>query len=115
MFAPLFKPPYYAVIFTAQRTDIEEEAYSQTAGLMSRLASEMPGYLGVETTRDPESGLGITVSYWKDEASIKAWKKQLEHTAARNMGRERWYTGYTLRVAKVEREYDFRADSPGQS
>lgn len=109
MFAPLFKPPYYAVIFTAQRTDIEEAEYSETAGLMSRLAAEIPGYLGVESTRDAESGLGITVSYWQDEDAIATWKKQVDHTAARNMGRERWYTGYTLRVAKVEREYDFRA------
>ena len=73
---------------------------------MEALAQQMPGYLGVESTRDAQ-GFGITVSYWKDEASILAWKANLEHTAARELGRERWYEGYTLRVARVERSYEF--------
>lgn len=105
--APLFEPPYYAVIFTATRTDVEHAEYDAMAGEMDRLAAEQPGYLGVESTRDPQTGLGITVSYWRDEASILAWKKHADHTAARNLGRERWYRDYALRVAKVEREYDF--------
>lgn len=111
--APLFQPPYYAVIFTAIRTDIGEQEYSEAAARMSERAATMPGYLGVESTRDPESGLGITVSYWRDEESLLAWKRDIEHTAIRNMGRERWYSAYATRIAKVEREYDFQhPDSP---
>jgi heme-degrading monooxygenase HmoA len=53
--------------------------------------------------------VGITVSYWKDEASIKAWKLDLEHTAIRDKGRKQWYQAYELRVAKVERAYNFQA------
>ena len=105
----LFTPPYYAVIFTATRTNADPEGYEKTADLMSELAASMPGYLGVESTRDPETGLGITVSYWRDLDSIAAWKKQTDHTAARNQGRAAWYRDYALRVARVEREYDFKA------
>lgn len=111
----LFTPPYYAVIFTAQRTDSDEAGYGKTAELMARLAAQSPGYLGVESTRNPETGLGITVSYWRDEASIRTWKQQLDHTAAREMGRKAWYASYALRVARVEREYDFNASDTAQA
>ena len=69
-----------------------------------KLAQEQPGYLGAESTRD-DAGLGITVSYWADEASIHAWKNLSEHLVAQSLGIERWYQHYTLRVAKVERSY----------
>ncbi len=103
-FAPLPKPPYYAVIFTAQLSD-QTTGYGKMADRMSELAAQQTGYLGVESTRS-ETGLGITVSYWADEAALKNWKQIAEHAAAQKMGRERWYEHYTLRVAKVERHYD---------
>ncbi|MCL4135136.1 UNVERIFIED_CONTAM: hypothetical protein GTU68_052765 [Idotea baltica] len=74
------------------------------ADKMGELAAQQPGYLGIETTRDGD-GLGITVSYWADEAALKNWKAVSEHLFAQKMGREKWYDHYTLRVAKVERAY----------
>ena len=72
--------------------------------LRQPLAAGMDGYLGVESVRDKD-GNGITVSYWRDEASIAAWKAQAEHLAAQRLGRERWYAHYEMRVARVERAY----------
>ncbi len=97
------KPPYYAVIFTTIRTD-NQDGYAQMADKMATLASTMPGYLGVESTHHE---IGITVSYWKDLESIKNWKYQADHVVARDLGRERWYQSYRLRIAKVERDYGF--------
>jgi len=102
-FAPMPEPPYYAVIFAAQRT-AGDAGYGAMADRMSELARAQPGNIGVETTRN-EAGFGITVSYWQDEASILAWKARAQHLVAQKMGKERWYTHYTLRVAKVERQY----------
>jgi heme-degrading monooxygenase HmoA len=102
-FAPRPAPPYYAVIFTGQRT-ADELGYGETADRMVELASQQPGYLGVESARG-DDGLGITVSYWRSLEDIAAWRRQLEHTAARNDGRAQWYTHYELRIAKVERAY----------
>lgn len=102
-FAPLPDPPYYAVIFTAQLTE-KTQGYDAMADRMGELAAQQPGYLGMESTRN-DTGLGITVSYWADEAAIKNWKAVAEHALAQNMGRERWYSHYTLRVARVERHY----------
>jgi heme-degrading monooxygenase HmoA len=97
------KPPYYAVIFTTLRTE-GDQGYAAMADKMDALAATMPGYLGVESTRNE---IGITVSYWKDLESIKQWKYQAEHVVARDLGREVWYSEYRLRIAKVERDYGF--------
>jgi heme-degrading monooxygenase HmoA len=100
-------PPYYAVIFTSQRTS-GDAGYGEAADRMAELAAQQPGYLGVESVRDA-NGLGITVSYWKDEASIKNWRLNLEHTAIREQGRKQWYEAFEVRIAKVERAYNFKA------
>jgi heme-degrading monooxygenase HmoA len=102
-------PPFWAVIFTSLRRDGDAEAYAAAASDMTRLARRQPGFLGVETARDPATGLGITVSYWTDEAAIAAWRNDAEHRLVRRLGRERWYRAYRLRVAKVERAYGWAA------
>ncbi|TDF38303.1 antibiotic biosynthesis monooxygenase [Alteromonadaceae bacterium M269] len=95
------KAPYYAVIFTSLRTEVDE-GYGDTALRMLELAEEQPGYLGYESARD---GVGITISYWSDLDAIKSWKKQAEHREAQRLGREKWYSAFTIRIAKVERAY----------
>ena len=98
-------PPYYAVIFSNQlTTDVSD--YSQVADRMVELAQEQDGFLGIDSARGAD-GFGITVSYWRDEAAIAAWKAQGEHTLAQDMGRERFYQTFETRVAKVERAYRF--------
>jgi heme-degrading monooxygenase HmoA len=104
-------PPYYAVIFTSQRTDVEA-GYGDMAERMVALAAEQPGYLGVEGARGAD-GLGITVSYWESLEAIAAWRRHAEHQIARDTGRERWYEQYALRIAKVEHAYGWaRSDGP---
>lgn len=102
-FGGMPEPPYYAVIFSSQATD-DSAGYDAMAAAMAELASHQPGYLGIESTRDA-AGFGITVSYWRDEASIHAWKAKAEHLAAQRQGMARWYAHYEMRVAKVERAY----------
>ena len=100
-FARLPEPPYYAVIFSSQRTS-GENGYGAMAERMVELARAQPGFLGVESVRDA-SGLGITVSYWRDEDSIANWKAHAEHLVAQARGRREWYEAFELRVARVER------------
>lgn len=101
------EPPYYAVIFTSERTDTND-GYEGTAQRMLELAAQQPGFLGVESARDET--LGITVSYWRDLASIRNWREHAEHRLARQRGRDQWYRRYTLRIARVERTVEFHAD-----
>ncbi len=102
-FARTPAPPYYAVIFANQRRD-GDHGYGATADRMVELAAQQPGYLGIESTRDA-AGFGITVSYWDSEAAIAAWRRNAEHSVARQHGRDEWYEHFELRVAKVERAY----------
>jgi len=97
--------PYYAVIFTSLRTGLDD-GYGDMAARMEELAVQQPGFLGVESARQE---VGITVSYWADLESIRAWKVNAEHQIAQQTGREKWYAAYTTRIAKVEREYSFAA------
>ena len=103
MIATTPKAPYYAVIFTTLRTEVDDD-YLKTADRMEELAKEQDGYLGIESARFE---LGITVSYWRDLEAIKRWRNNTEHTLAREMGRKKWYKTFKLRICKVERDYTF--------
>lgn len=94
-------PPYYAVIFTSLRTDVDD-GYGAVAERMVALAAQQPGFLGVESARE---GLGITVSYWTDLESIRNWKLNAEHQEAQRLGHQKWYASFKTRIAKVERDY----------
>jgi len=95
--------PYYAVIFTSTRTDLDDN-YAEMALKMETLAKQQPGFLGVESARNE---IGITVSYWESLEAIANWKQNLDHLDAQFLGRQKWYENYVVRIAKVEKEYGF--------
>ena len=95
------KPPYYAVIFSNTLTE-ETEGYAEMAVRMVELAAQQSGFLGYESVREE---LGITISYWSDLESIKAWKANAEHQQAQKLGHEKWYSSFKTRISKVERDY----------
>lgn len=98
------EPPYYAVIFTSQRTE-GDKGYKVMSNKMVELASKQKGFLGVESARDQE--LGITISYWNSLESIKAWKENSAHKVAQDKGKREWYKNFSFRVCKVERHRFF--------
>lgn len=103
--------PYYAVIFTSilrnYEGDSKSTSYASTAAAMHALAQDQAGFLALESARE---GLGITVSYWKDLDSIKAWKTNSEHLLAQQLGKTEFYAAYHVRIAKVERHYSFHQE-----
>nr|WP_294975824.1 antibiotic biosynthesis monooxygenase [uncultured Pseudomonas sp.] len=105
MIARTPQPPYYAVIFTSLRSE-QEQGYADAAARMLELAARQDGFLGVESARSAD-GLGITVSYWRDEAAIRQWREEGEHRIAQRRGRQDWYSGFQVRVCRVERAYGF--------
>ncbi|QGM47688.1 antibiotic biosynthesis monooxygenase family protein [Methylocystis heyeri] len=103
-FAQTPPPPYYAVIFTSKRADLDG-AYEQMAAVLAEKVRSAPGCLGYESARGAD-GFGITVAYFADEASIAAWKADALHREAQRLGKTRWYEKYHVRIARVEREYE---------
>jgi heme-degrading monooxygenase HmoA len=91
----------YVVIFISQ-LGRNSEGYAQMASEMVERVSGQPGFLGFDSARG-EDGMGITVSYWESLAAIKAWKNDVRHRQAQQLGREQWYESFTLHVARIER------------
>ncbi|MET3695839.1 heme-degrading monooxygenase HmoA [Bacillus oleivorans] len=98
------EPPYYAVIFSSERTE-GDKGYEKMSEKMVELAAQQKGFLGLESARDPD--LGITVSYWESLEAIKNWKEHTIHKLAQERGKSEWYQSYSLRVCKVERQSFF--------
>lgn len=99
-----YKLPYYAVVFTSERTE-SDNGYDVMAAKMVELVGKQKGFLGAESARD--SDLGITVSYWETLEDIVAWKANAAHQIAQERGKKEWYSRFSLRVCKVERDYLF--------
>jgi heme-degrading monooxygenase HmoA len=95
----------FIVVFRASAHDMDE-TYQSTALRMRDKAITEYGCTEFVFAATPD-GDEVALSYWPDEASIVAWKKDLEHQAAQQLGRERWYASYQVEVARVERAYGF--------
>lgn len=102
-------PPYWAVIFTSVRAGDDDPLYTRTAERMMELAVGRPGFLGVESARE---AVGLTVSYWRDLEAIAGWKADAEHLGAQALGRNRFYSAFKTRIARVERDYGFERGEP---
>ncbi|KUM95100.1 antibiotic biosynthesis monooxygenase [Streptomyces cellostaticus] len=103
---PAFEPPYYAVVFASNRTDRDTDGYTHTAHRLSDLVRGIPGFLGEDSAHTP-GGLAISVAYFRDLAGIEAWRRDPEHLAAKQRGRERWYEQYVIHIARVEHSHGF--------
>jgi heme-degrading monooxygenase HmoA len=96
---PPLKPPYFAAIFTSVRKP-GQEGYDEMSEEMLRMVQAQPGFLGFDSAR-AIGGFGITVSYWKDLESIRAWKQVPKHLEAQKNGRDQWYSHFSVRIAEV--------------
>jgi heme-degrading monooxygenase HmoA len=96
----------FVVIFRAKARTLDAE-YSAMAAQMRELALTRFGCL--DFTAATEGEQEIAVSYWPDEASIRAWKQHTDHLAAQRLGRERWYASYSVEIAEVKRRYSHPA------
>lgn len=104
----------FVVIFRA-RTRTLDSGYSAMAAQMRELALSKFGCL--DFTAVTEGDQEIALSYWPDEASIRAWKQHTDHLLAQRLGRERWYAAYSVEIAEVTRRYSHPATpaGPGQT
>ncbi|MDY6957486.1 MAG: antibiotic biosynthesis monooxygenase [Pseudomonadota bacterium] len=100
-FVQMPAPPYYAVIFSSQRTE-GNHGYGEMAERMTGLAAHQPGFLGIDSVRGAD-GFGITVSDRASTEAISAWKADVDHLAAQTLGKCAGYAHHAARIARVER------------
>ncbi len=101
------------VLFRSRlRADVGED-YDATAAEMVALARTMPGFVAFQAY-EAAGGERLAVSWWEDEASLRAFREHPDHREAQRRGRERWYASFDLEVADVDRHLVFPApDAPG--
>lgn len=96
-------PPYYTVIFSSIRTEVEE-GYTELNDELWLDAQKLDGFIGADSVRK-DDGEGITTLYFKDMETIHQWAKYQKHIRAKELGKEKWYKDYKVRIGKIEREY----------
>lgn len=94
----------YAVIFKAT-TAHQDSEYSEMVTMMRELAFTQ--YNCQDFIAVTEGKQEIAISYWNSEDDIKRWHKDSQHLIAQKLGREKWYSSYTVEVVKITRSYCF--------
>jgi len=94
-----------AVIFTSQRTTYNK-GYEEFNEQLDKLAREQKGFIKQESTRQ-ENGFGISISYWENEESAKAFKKLPIHIEAQQKGKSIYYQWYDVKICEVNRHYSY--------
>ena len=107
-----------AVIFEVEPAAGRRDAYLRIAADLRPLLDGIDGFVSIErfqSLSDPNRILSL--SFWRDEEAVKAWRNTEEHRQAQRMGRNGIFAGYRLRIAEVLRDYGMeeRAQAPGDS
>ena len=96
----------FAVIFRAKPGN-QDQKYAQTIDKMRTLAFEKYGCIDFIAANAGDQE--VTISYWKDEQSIKNWKNDSDHLLAQTEGRSKWYEFYNVQIVEIMREYSYGA------
>ena len=107
-----------AVIFEVEPAAGRRDAYLGIAADLRPLLDGIDGFLSIERFQslvDPNRILSL--SFWRDEEAVKAWRNTEEHRQAQKAGRGGIFAGYRLRIAHVVRDYGLtaRAEAPEDS
>ncbi len=107
-----------AVIFEVEPADGRLEDYLAMAAKMRPLLEQQDGFLSVERFQSLTTpGKLLSLSFWRDEEAVRAWRCLGAHRGAQKAGREGMFAGYRLRVAGVIRNYGLseRTEAPEDS
>jgi heme-degrading monooxygenase HmoA len=95
-----------AVIFEVEPKAGGRDAYLDFAAHLKPLVENVDGFIGIERFESLVTpGKLLSLSWWRDEEAVRAWREMPEHRAAQRAGREELFASYRLRVAHVVRDY----------
>lgn len=96
-----------AVIFEVEMNEGQDQRYFDlAAGLRSEL-EKIDGFVSVERFQSlTTQGKYLSLSIWRDEASVKAWRSHLGHQDAQRQGKSGIFKDFRIRVADVLRDYN---------
>ena len=83
------------VIFEVWPNEGEREPYLALAASLREELVKMDGFISIERFESlSEKGKLLSLQFWRDEESIKAWREKLEHRSAQAQGRARMFRDY---------------------
>ena len=95
-----------AVIFEVEPRPGKRDTYLNIAAELKPLVENIDGFLGIERFESLAApGKLLSLSWWRDEDAVRAWREMAEHREAQRAGKERLFASYRLRVAHVARDY----------
>ena len=95
-----------AVIFEVWPAAGRRQTYLDLAAALKEELSAIDGFISVERFESlAEPGKLLSVSFWRDEAAVAAWRNRPSHRATQSRGRSGVFTDYRLRIAAVLRDY----------
>lgn len=107
-----------AVIFELQPRDGATQRYFELAAALKEELQSIDGFVGVERFESvTRPGHFVSLSFWRDEAAVRAWRCHGMHRRSQQEGRSDVFAGYRLRVASVIRDYGLldREQAPADS
>lgn len=107
-----------AVIFELWPADDETQSYFDIAASLKSELDSSPGFISVERFQSTaEPGKYLSLSFWRDEAAVQAWRNRSAHRNSQDRGRQTILADYRLRVANVLRDYGMteREQAPSDS
>jgi heme-degrading monooxygenase HmoA len=107
-----------AVIFEVLPGDGKRADYLGAAADLGPLLAGADGFISVERFESlTVPGKLLSLSFWRDENAVRAWREAAEHRRAQHLGRSSIFAGYRLRVAEVVRDYGLhdRGEAPSDS
>ncbi|MDO9338053.1 MAG: antibiotic biosynthesis monooxygenase [Caulobacter sp.] len=107
-----------AVIFEVEPTADGRQPYLDRAAALAPLLAGIDGFLSIERFESlAQPGKLLSLSFWRDEAAVAAWRTLEAHRAAQAAGRGGLFAGYRLRIAEVSRDYGLtdREQAPADS
>lgn len=105
-----------AVIFEAEPAAGRRETYLDLAAALRPDLDQVDGFVSIERFESLTTpGKVLSLSFWRDEAAVAAWRGHGPHRVAQQAGRSGVFAGYRLRVADVLRDYGLtdRDQAPG--
>jgi heme-degrading monooxygenase HmoA len=99
-----------AVLFEATLSPEKQDRYFSLAAQLKPFLTEVEGFISIERFESLTApGKVLSLSWWKDEQAVLAWKKNMLHQQAQAEGRASVFATYQIRVAELIREYSFTA------
>lgn len=98
-----------AVIFEVYPADGRRQEYLDIAAELRPLLDDIDGFISIERFESlSQPGKVLSLSFWRDEAAVEAWRRTGQHREAQAAGRAGIFADYRLRIAGVVRDYGMR-------